>query len=191
VLTVALGKQRGGEKFLEHLKLLLEEHGSLGGLSTNIEALLSINAEKAVQVWAVLELAKRLMQPVQRRFQIRCVQDAVDLVRPEMRFLSHEEMHILLLDTKNYLVAHLKHYRGTVNSSVLRGAEILRLAITRNTPNIIICHNHPSGDAEPSPEDREVTLHLAEACKLLDIELHDHIIIGNPSYVSLKERLKW
>ena len=100
-------------------------------------------------------------------------------------------MHILLLDTKNQVIENIKRYKGTVNSSVLRIAEIMRPAIVRNCPRLIVCHNHPSGDPSPSPEDIDVTNQLVEAGKLLDIDLLDHLIIGNPRYLSLKEKLQW
>jgi len=108
-----------------------------------------------------------------------------------MMHLDHEEMHVLILDTKNQVIEKIRSYKGTVNSSVLRVAEIFRPAIIRNCPGVIVSHNHPSGDPTPSPEDIEVTHQLVSAGRLLDIELLDHIIIGNPRYVSLKERLKW
>jgi DNA repair protein RadC len=72
----------------------------------------------------------------------------------EMAFLDHEQMRILVLDTKNRVVENISRYQGTVNSSVLRAAEIYRLAVIRNCPAVIICHNHPSGDPTPSPKDR-------------------------------------
>src|SRR5258708_3096975 len=72
----------------------------------------------------------------------------------EMAFLDHEQMRILILDTKNQVVENISRYQGTVNSSVLRAAEIYRPAILRNCPAVLICHNHPSGDPTPSPEDR-------------------------------------
>src|ERR671938_106348 len=100
-------------------------------------------------------------------------------------------MRILVLDTKNQVVDNINRYRGTVNSSVLRAAEIFRPAITRNCPGVLICHNHPSGDPTPSPEDIAVTEQLVKAAELLDIDLLDHIIIGNPRYASLKERMQW
>jgi DNA repair protein RadC len=100
-------------------------------------------------------------------------------------------MRVLVLDTKNYVLANVLMYRGTINSSVLRVAEIFRPAITRKAANIIVCHNHPSGDMTPSPEDLDVTKQLVEAGKALEIEVLDHIIIGNPRYVSLKERMRW
>ncbi len=109
----------------------------------------------------------------------------------EMAFLDHEQMRILILDTKNHVVENINRYQGTVNSSVLRAAEIYRPAIIRNCPAVIICHNHPSGDPTPSPEDITVTEQLVAAGQHLDIELVDHLVIGNQRFVSLKERLRW
>jgi DNA repair protein RadC len=80
---------------------------------------------------------------------------------------------------------------GTVNSSVLPAAEIFRSAVIRNCADVIVCHNHPSGDPTLSPEDLAVTEQLVEAGKVLDIELLDHLVIGNQRFVSLKERLRW
>ncbi len=102
-------------------------------------------------------------------------------------------MRILVLDTKNRVIENINRYQGTVNSSVLRAAEVYRPAVIRNCPAIIICHNHPSGDPTPSPEDIAVTQQLvaAAAGQHLDIELVDHLVIGNQRFVSLKERLRW
>src|SRR6266571_4802009 len=109
----------------------------------------------------------------------------------EMTHLDHEQMRILILDTKNQVIENISRYQGTVNSSVLRAAEIFRPAIIRNCPGVIVCHNHPSGDPTPSPEDIAVTEQLVEAGKVLDIDLLDHLVIGNHRFVSLKERLRW
>ena len=100
-------------------------------------------------------------------------------------------MRILVLDSKNQVVENIDRYSGTVNSSVLRAAEIYRPAITRNCPAVLVCHNHPSGDPTPSPEDIAVTEQLVQAGKVLDIELVDHLVIGNHKYVSLKEQMRW
>jgi DNA repair protein RadC len=109
-----------------------------------------------------------------------------------MELLDHEELRVLLLDTKNQVVGNLLLYQGTINSSVLRVAEIFRPAVARKCPNIIVCHNHPSGDPTPSPEDLTVTEQLVQAGKFLDIDVLDHLIIGKDSrFVSLKERLRW
>lgn len=148
---------------------------------------------KAAQLQAVLELARRLTLPTNvEQYQIRSPADAAHLVASEMAFLDHEELRALYLDTKNHVVANIKLYQGTLNSSVLRAAEIFRPAITRNCAGIILCHNHPSGDPGPSPEDEAVTRQLVEAAKLFDIDFVDHIIVGsNQRFVSLKEKLMW
>src|SRR5260370_6374241 len=100
----------------------------------------------------------------------------------EMKQNYHAEMRVLILDKKNQVVENMTRYRGTVNSSVLRVAEIFRPAITRNCPAVLVCHNHPSGDPTPSPEDIAVTEQLVQAGKILDIELVDHLIIGSHKY---------
>jgi DNA repair protein RadC len=92
------------------------------------------------------------------------------------------------LDTKNFVVHVQTVYQGTVNSSVVRAAEVLRPAVTRNCLGIVVVHNHPSGDPTPSPEDVRTTEQLRKAGELLDIELLDHVIIGQHKWVSLKER---
>ncbi len=152
-----------------------------------------LGESKTAQVMAVLELARRLTIPNKlEQYQIRSPADAANLVSSEMAFLDHEELRVLCLDTKNYVVANIKLYQGTINSSVLRVAEIFRPAITRNCAGILICHNHPSGDPKPSPEDESVTRQLVEAATLFEIELVDHIIIGsNQRFLSLKERMMW
>ncbi len=79
-------------------------------------------------------------------------------------------------------------YKGSVNSSVVRVAEVLRPAIRENCPSIIVVHNHPSGDPSPSPEDILITSQIGASAETMDIELLDHIIIGGQGYLSLKEK---
>src|SRR5947209_19680796 len=125
------------------------------------------------------------------RYKIGIPADAANLVMLELAYLDSEQMRILVLDAKSQLVEKVSLYQGTANSSVLRAAEVFRPAIIRNCPGLILCHNHPSGDPTPSPEDIKVTRQLVAAGRVLDIELVDHIIIGHQRFVSLKEHLKW
>lgn len=134
---------------------------------------------KAAQLQAVLELARRLTIPVStERYQIITPADAANVVMADMSHLDHEELRVICLDTKNRVVANIRLYQGTLNSSVLRAAEIFRPAITRNCAGLIICHNHPSGDPKPSPEDEQITRQLVEAAKLFEIDLVDHLVIA-------------
>lgn len=196
LLAIILRTGTVRDNVMELSQKLLVKYGGLGGLmSADFHELCNeygLGVAKTAQLKAALELGKRLsMEQPDRKYQVRSADDAANLVRMELMHLDHEEMHILILDTKNQVVENIKRYKGTVNSSVLRTAEIFRPAVVRNCPNVIICHNHPSGDPTPSPEDIEVTRQLVEAGRLLDIDLLDHIIIGNPRYASLKERLHW
>ncbi len=196
LLTLVLRTGEASESIVPRLYSLLSSY--------NVQQLLHIDfgelcqqyglgEAKAAQLQAVLEVARRLTIPRdEERYTIKSPLDAANFVRPEMEFLDHEELRVLVLDTKNQVDANLLLYQGTINSSVLRVAEIFRPAITRKSPNIIICHNHPSGDPTPSPEDITTTEQVIEAGKFLEVELLDHIIIGkNPRFVSLKERLRW
>ena len=119
---------------------------------------------------------------------INCPEDVRRLLGPEMSGLAQEQLRVLLLNTRNLVVGQRVVYQGNVNSSMIRPAEVLRPAVMEAVPSIIVCHNHPSQDPTPSPEDAAITRELAQAGKLLGIELLDHIVIGGERFVSLKER---
>lgn len=147
---------------------------------------------KAAQLQSILEVARRLTLPSEERVQIISPRSAAELLSPEMEHLPHEEMRVLLLDMKNGVMANLLLYQGTVNSSVVRNAEVFQAAVSRKAAGIVLAHNHPSGLPEPSPEDISTTRGIVVAGQTLDIPLIDHIIIGkNGNFVSLKERLMW
>ena len=106
----------------------------------------------------------------------------------DMQFLEQEELHVLVLDTKNQVITRQALYRGNVNTTVIRTQEIFREAVKRCAPAILVAHNHPSGDPTPSPDDVRTTHQIVQAGNVLDIDVLDHIIIGAGRYVSLKER---
>ncbi len=119
---------------------------------------------------------------------INCPEDVRRLLGPEMSGLAQEQLRVLLLNTRNLVVGQRVVYQGNVNSSMIRPAEVLRPAVMEAVPSIIISHNHPSTDPTPSPEDAAITREIAQAGKLLGIELLDHVVIGGERFVSLKER---
>ncbi len=196
LLAIILRTGTTRDNVLELAGKLLAKYGGLSGLMRaefgEFCNEYGLGEAKASQLKAALEIGRRLgMMQSDEKYQIKSPADAANLVMMEMTYLDHEQMRILILDTKNQVVDNISRYQGTVNSSVLRAAEIFRPAITRNCPGVIICHNHPSGDPTPSPEDISVTEQLVQAGKVLDIELVDHLVIGNHRFVSLKERLRW
>lgn len=171
---------------------LLAKYGGLAGLLRADFAELcgehGLGTAKVAQIKAALEIGRRLAitQPDDRP-RIGSPTDVFTLLGIEMAALAQEQLRVILLDNKNAVV-HIQHvYTGTVNASLIRAAEILKPAISRNCPAIIITHNHPSGDPTPSPEDVRVTEQIFHASRLLDIALHDHIVIGQGRFVSLRE----
>lgn len=196
LLAIILRTGTTRDNVLELAGKLLARYGGLGGLlSIDFNELSKehgLGEAKCCQIKSALEIGKRLgRQQLEEKYQIKSPRDAANLVMVEMTYLDHEHMRILVLDSKNQVVENIDRYSGTVNSSVLRAAEIYRPAITRNCPAVLVCHNHPSGDPTPSPEDIAVTEQLVQAGKVLDIELVDHLVIGNHKYVSLKEQMRW
>ena len=166
--------------------------GGLKNIDENQLASAGLTKARARLFKVVCELAMRLsLSDPGEHQQIVSPNDAAALLQPFMAHLDHEELRVLVLDTKNRVVANILLYQGTVNSSVLRASEVFRQAVVRNCPGILVAHNHPSSDPTPSPEDVEVTKQLLEAGKLLDIDLLDHIIVGNPRFTSLKEQMRW
>lgn len=101
---------------------------------------------------------------------------------------DQEELWVLLLNTKHRITHDVMVYRGNVKASLVRVAEVFKDAVRVNVPNIILAHNHPSGDPTPSAEDINVTRMISQAGKLLDIDVLDHVVVGNGQWVSLRER---
>jgi DNA repair protein RadC len=134
---------------------------------------------KAVEIKAALELGKRAvtldpsLQPV-----IRSPEDVAGLLGTTMGLLEHEQIRVLLLNTKNRLISDHKVADGTVNQTTTRIAEMFREAVRHQATNVIVVHNHPSGDPTPSSEDVELTREARRAGDLLQIEVLDHIVIG-------------
>ena len=118
---------------------------------------------------------------------ISCPEDVRKLLGPEMSGLAQEQLRVLLLNTRNQVMGQRVIYQGNVSSAIVRNAEVFRPAVMEAVPSIIISHNHPSTDPTPSPEDAAITRELAQAGKLLGIELLDHVVIGGDRFVSLKE----
>lgn len=193
LLAIILRTGVGGESAVTMGQRLLAEFGGLTGLArasfSDLCALRGLGVAKAAQLKAALELGRRLLiaSPGERP-QIKSPADAANLLMLEMSLLAQEQMRVILLDSKNRVLATPTIYQGSLNTSLIRVAELFREAVKQNCAAVIIVHNHPSGDPTPSPEDVRVTEQIVAAGKLLDIEVLDHLVIGQQRYVSLKER---
>ena len=194
LVAILLRSGVAGENAISVAMRVLSEFDGLAGLAragySELCEQRGLNHAKASEIMAALELGRRIASLApEERARISCPQDAASLLIAEMEQLVQETLVVLLLNTRNQVVARRTIYIGTVNSSAVRPAEVLRPAIRENAPSIIVAHNHPSGDPTPSPEDISVTRDLAAAGKLLDIELLDHLVIGHGGrFTSLKEK---
>ena len=171
---------------------LLARHNGLAGLArlsfADLQRENGIGEAKAAEIKAVIQLAIRFRDlGGQERPIVSQPSHVYALLGPEMSLLDQEHLRVLLVDTRNRLVSLSEVYKGTVNQAQVRVAEVFREAIRQNTPNVILVHNHPSGDPSPSPDDVKLTKSLVEVGKQLDILLLDHIIIGDRRYASLQE----
>ena len=183
----------GGENVVDLSRRLLHELGELPGLArasiADLQSVKGIGLAKAAQIKAALELGRRVaLASPETKPQINSATDAANLLLGEMSYLDQEHMRVLLLDTKHRVLDSPTVYKGSLNTSVVRIGELFRQAIRRNCAAIIIAHNHPSGDPTPSPEDVSVTQQIVNAGRLLDIEVLDHLIIGEQRFLSLRER---
>src|SRR5262249_14315389 len=138
---------------------------------------------------AALEIGRRLLLTEhEQRFQIKSPTDAANLLMLEMSHLDQEHLRTVLLDTKNRVQAISTVYIGSPHASMIRRGEIFKDALKRNSAALIVVHNHPSGDPTPSPEDVVVTREIISAGKLLDVDVLDHLVIGQGRFVSMRER---
>ena len=193
LLAIILRTGTRSENVLLVSQRLLASHDNLAGLarasSAELIAERGLGPAKVAQLKAALELGRRmLVESPEERPQVRSPADAANLVLSEMSLLEQEHLRVMLLDTKNRVMATPTVYVGSLNTSLIRVGELFREAIRANCASLIVLHNHPSGDPTPSPEDVAVTRQIVEAGKLLDVEVLDHLVIGRQRFVSMKER---
>lgn len=137
------------------------------------------------------ELSQEIYQALdsgELKHTIHSPEDSADLVTCEMQSLIQEELWVMLLTTRNQVIKIEKIYKGSLNSSQVRVGELFRAAIVESAAALIVVHNHPSGDPSPSPDDVAITKEIIKAGKLLDIQVLDHLIIGQGKFVSLNRR---
>ena len=174
-------------------KAIIEKADNIRYLQNiTIEELESINGigkTKAVQIKAALELGNRIASYKPAKYKIKNPWDIYKYYMESLRYQYKEIFKVVLLNTKNEIITDVDISMGTLNSSLVHPREVFREAIRRSSNKIILLHNHPSGNAEPSKEDKSVTNRLKECGELIGIEVIDHIIIGDGIYFSFKENM--
>ena len=143
---------------------------------------------KAIELKAAIELGVRISQASQIKIgQITSSTKAGEMLLLEMRGLQQEHLVVLYLNTKNEIIKKETIFIGGLNSSIAHPREIFRGAVRYSAARMIVGHNHPSGNPEPSEADIQFTRRMSECGELMGIDLLDHIIIGEQEFISLKE----
>ena len=144
---------------------------------------------KAATLSAAFELAQRIQAaPFQHKMVVSSPQILAKRLIPRMRHLRTETFVVVLLNTANQILRDVVVGEGSLNAVIIHPREVFRLAIAENAASIIVAHNHPSGNTEPSKEDLAITRQLVDAGRIVDIRVLDHLIIAGDEFTSLAER---
>ncbi|HEX8724930.1 MAG TPA: DNA repair protein RadC [Gemmatimonadaceae bacterium] len=153
-----------------------------------LRAVDGVGEVRAVTIHASLELGRRMAAEAREDgAPVRSPRDVVAVFAPRLEDLPVEEFHVAVLDAQHRMERDVTVTRGLLNSSLVHPREVFREAIAERAASVILVHNHPSGDPTPSSDDRAVTDQLVAAGRLLDIPVHDHVIIGRGRYTSFAE----
>ncbi len=177
----------------EGLPGALARHGGAAGMvgreGAEIGHLLELDPARARRLAAALELGRRALACGARLTEpLRGGRDVVRYLGPRMSGLRRECFHALHLDAKGRLLWEERVSEGTLTASLVHPREVFAPAILHRAAAVVVAHNHPSGDPEPSAEDRATTRRLQRAGRLLGIELLDHVIVGAGAYISFLEK---
>lgn len=192
LLQLILGRGIAGESVAVTAQKLLTQFGSLQKLSeASIEELSSIRGiglAKAAQIKAAVEIGRRLstQTPAYKKKELLSPEKVFKLVRSKLKDYSKEHFYLIALDSRNWSIHEVS--LGSLNTSIVHPREAFAEAIKSKAATVIVVHNHPSGDPEPSQDDLEITKRLVEAGKILGIEVTDHIIVAENKFLSFKEQ---
>lgn len=197
LLNILLGRGGSGESVMLLSQRILQKFGNLQNIADapleELCAIKGIGFAKASQIKAAFELGKRARDASSHasdKIIINTALKAAQLLSPQLHNKKKEHIIVLSLDTRKALIKKSLISIGTLDASIIHPRDIFKEAILDFAAGFILAHNHPSGNPEPSPDDRIITKQLNEAAKFLDIAFLDHIIIGNPSYYSFRENQK-
>jgi DNA repair protein RadC len=191
LLAILLRSGRRGESAVALAQAVLKEAGGLGRLSTLSPAQLvrlRLGRVQAVTLKAAIELAARMGNEALSREKFSSPERVGEYLSRLYGRRTQESTGVLLLDAKHRLVKDRECYLGTIDRAVVEPREILKQALLEEAAAMILYHNHPSGDAAPSPEDVDFTRRLRQAADLVGVRLLDHVVVGRGGWVSLRER---
>jgi DNA repair protein RadC len=194
ILALILGRGIKGESVMVTSQKLLSRFGNLKGIANaSVEELSEVRGvglAKAAQIKAALELSKRLEGDAGERQKpmVKSPEDVVNIAKSQLKGKKKEHFLVLCLDTRNRVINCRPVSIGSLDASIVHPREVFKEAVSSSAASVIFVHNHPSGDPEPSKEDVELTKRLVKAGEIIGIDVLDHIIICDRSYLSLKAK---
>jgi len=193
LLALQLGSGTRGHTALDVAREILATYGSLGEVASREVVELArqrgVGPARAARLAAAFELTRRLRSRTPgQRATLATPAEVYAAFGPLMEDLKREVFRVALLDAQNGLLRDRVVSEGTLSASLVHPREVFKPAIIESAAAVILLHNHPSGDPTPSREDIRLTRQLVECARLLDLRLHDHVVIGRGRYVSLAER---
>ena len=196
LLAVIIRSGSTGERVVDVASRVLSFSAAYPGLIglnhmslKDLTSIKGIGRVKAMQLLCVTELTKRMSKATnEKRLSLITPEEVASYYMQEMRHLAREVVYLIMMDAKSRILKDMIISTGTVSSSLLSPREIFLNALKYEAVNIILLHNHPSGDPTPSREDIQTTHRMKEAGNLMGIRLMDHIIIGDNRYISLAEQ---
>lgn len=193
LLAILIGSGNKDETAVELAQRILHSEANnlnrLGKLSINeLTRFRGIGEAKAITIVAALELGKRRNTSEKEISPQVChSKDIYNIMLPRLTDIPHEEVWILLLNQSNKIIKKYQVSKGGISSSTFDTRIVMKVAIDSLASSIILCHNHPSGNIKPSNEDDNITQKLKKACSIMDINLLDHVIIGEQNYYSYRD----
>jgi DNA repair protein RadC len=191
VLALLLGKDIHSHAALDLASRLIGSCGGLSRISDQPDTLRreGLGHARIARIAAAIELGRRCLEgPQDRRRRFNKPGDAARCFRARLADLGHEVFCCLHLDTRHRLIRYESLFRGTIDGAAVYPREVVKSALGHDAAAVILGHNHPSGDCEPSEADRNITQRVAKALALVDIRLLDHLVVSREGYVSLAER---
>lgn len=192
ILALILGRGISGESVMVTAQRLLSQFGSLkeiaGASLEELSQVRGIGLAKASQIKAAFELANRLegYSEVSQKPVVKTPENVVDVVKGRLKDKKREHFLVISLDIRSRLIKLSEISVGSLDTSIVHPREAFKEAISASAASVVFAHNHPSGDPTASEDDIKLTKRLVEAGELMGIEVLDHIIIGDRSYLSLK-----
>jgi len=188
LLAILLRVGSSGQSAVDMARELINQFGTFRNIDSKSYAELKrkgLGIAKIAQIKAAIEIGKRFLKEKSlTKIKIKTSKDIVDYFIPYLRDMKKEIFKVVLLDGKNKIIKDVTISEGTLTKSIVHPREVIKSAVTESSAALVLIHNHPSGEPQPSEDDIEITNRIISACELVGIKVLDHVIIGDNNYFS-------